>query len=1076
MGSKKKDLEIICNLQWKNKPHNGGDRSNIIGVYDIPSTTLNWEIFKSYLLKNSGTPDDDVKVSFVPNNEREFPIQSQLDFQIALYAFRKKARNGEIINLKLDRISEQDKLFKKIPTSNDVQTQFDTIDRDSSNSSLSAIDTTPQWFTSYMKEFKKEIINEVSATVSGYISTMKSHGVQSYHSRKSKTESVKRSRKHPLILCEVGNEKEFLKNIKLEKKVDTKLEKLENKSKKLKEKKLALLTKSSDSDAGHSSSKSNSDTLLGVDMNQMNAAPVRYQQSVIPHMVGGEVYLHTWDVINNGSLPWTSDTELHFTWGSASLEPVERIVPCPPLKPGESGSINVLLNVPKICGQYESYWYFHHKGRKFGHWLGCQIIVDKINSAQPLTHSFWDSYEELKIKYDYANSVFETQKDQKTPRRESINKTNVPSKLAIEMENPVVAISDIQSKVKDLKSVEACSSSENDQVENKKKISPAIAAIVEQPLCSSSTDFQKRERSSSSQTEIEEVVLNASPSKIQIVETVLKGIVSNEPSNSINLEGTVTDCKEPKQNKQMDAFLESDDNNNNTEGAMDSSSESISKIDEDLTSNSTFNDMVMINFADEMEDHDTGYAYVLVDGNKVPIPKKYLRSDFLETAEDAPNPAMIIKTNNNHAEVPSSSKDTDMVNVSQCLQEVENITKIKLTSSLSNPLDSSLQNTIPDENAISGFLETAEDASNPAVFAQMKNEACEVTCTSMFIDENNMNQSGEVENITNRESISPMINSCDTSSQITTHAESEISYSFLSQESQRVNHSMQNMPPMVSSSSVEDHIRNGNANSRFFVFPQSNPGFEIVSDHSSFPEIYSDQGCPKKTTQYSFSNNRECNNQFMRCNIYQLDPSDNKPQSENSASCSCHQDSYLDYSTQQNKNSCGSSNEFTFVPNYQQTPAELRPQILKDLSDSKPEQKKPFSADIPTSDSYECTSGSTQTTSKESNTSKANVPQGNIPTPSAPAPMSSVVSGAMTMASSALNTAKNVVNMIIPPRNGVEPGVWINGHWVASNPNTLRESNLQALAEMGFWNRDLNATLLARYNDDISQVISELIL
>lgn len=50
MGSKKKDLEIIYNLQWKNKPANGGDKANIIGMYDIPATTLNWEIFKSYLV------------------------------------------------------------------------------------------------------------------------------------------------------------------------------------------------------------------------------------------------------------------------------------------------------------------------------------------------------------------------------------------------------------------------------------------------------------------------------------------------------------------------------------------------------------------------------------------------------------------------------------------------------------------------------------------------------------------------------------------------------------------------------------------------------------------------------------------------------------------------------------------------------------------------------------------------------------------------------------------------------------------------------------------------------------------
>lgn len=51
----------------------------------------------------------------------------------------------------------------------------------------------------------------------------------------------------------------------------------------------------------------------------------------------------------------------------------------------------------------------------------------------------------------------------------------------------------------------------------------------------------------------------------------------------------------------------------------------------------------------------------------------------------------------------------------------------------------------------------------------------------------------------------------------------------------------------------------------------------------------------------------------------------------------------------------------------------------------------------------------------------------------------------------------------------------MNGHWVATVPDSPREANLRALAEMGFWDRDLNATLLQRYNDDLSRVVSELV-
>lgn len=50
MAPPKKDLEIIYNLQWKNGTGNGQDKANIVGMYDTPATTLNWETFKSYLV------------------------------------------------------------------------------------------------------------------------------------------------------------------------------------------------------------------------------------------------------------------------------------------------------------------------------------------------------------------------------------------------------------------------------------------------------------------------------------------------------------------------------------------------------------------------------------------------------------------------------------------------------------------------------------------------------------------------------------------------------------------------------------------------------------------------------------------------------------------------------------------------------------------------------------------------------------------------------------------------------------------------------------------------------------------
>lgn len=142
--------------------------------------------------------------------------------------------------------------------------------------------------------------------------------------------------------------KDLLKSLKIEGKLERKLEKLEHKTKKIKERKLALFTKSSDSDAGHSHngahSKPKEEVIENEDL-QMDADPVGFQHNT-PHMFGGEVYLHKWQVKNTGKLPWSSKTNLTYTWGSKALSPIEKSVSVPHLKPGEEGTIAARLMVP----------------------------------------------------------------------------------------------------------------------------------------------------------------------------------------------------------------------------------------------------------------------------------------------------------------------------------------------------------------------------------------------------------------------------------------------------------------------------------------------------------------------------------------------------------------------------------------------------------------------------------------------------------------------------------------------------------------------------------------------------------
>lgn len=128
----RKDLELVFSLQSNNK-HFFKNYGDIVAVYDIPSITMQWETFKTYLLKNSGryfdtpsssipstsTPStspssnpspsplqllsNDIHIRYISTSGVELPINTQEEFQYALYTFRERARAGEVNHLKLTR-------------------------------------------------------------------------------------------------------------------------------------------------------------------------------------------------------------------------------------------------------------------------------------------------------------------------------------------------------------------------------------------------------------------------------------------------------------------------------------------------------------------------------------------------------------------------------------------------------------------------------------------------------------------------------------------------------------------------------------------------------------------------------------------------------------------------------------------------------------------------------------------------------------------------------------------------------------------------------------------------------------
>lgn len=101
----------------------------------------------------------------------------------------------------------------------------------------------------------------------------------------------------------------------MERKIDSKLEKLESKAMKLK-KKMTLL-RSSDSEGANPSGMNAFDFPIAKKEHQHSklmfdavTAGKPCSTTTVPHMSGGETYKQQWEVINTGEMPWTSKARL----------------------------------------------------------------------------------------------------------------------------------------------------------------------------------------------------------------------------------------------------------------------------------------------------------------------------------------------------------------------------------------------------------------------------------------------------------------------------------------------------------------------------------------------------------------------------------------------------------------------------------------------------------------------------------------------------------------------------------------------------------------------------------------------
>lgn len=253
-----------------------------------------------------------------------------------------------------------------------------TIISDGSKSRQCACsDNPPPWFFVYMNKLKQEILQDVKEI----IKTEKGKK-EIKQEKKPRTRVIKRQEDE---LCDNSQSRIEQRNLKLLRKIEklqSKEKKLENKLdqriEKMETKKKRMLEKVSHSRNGKRklSEESGSEGCGAAGVpNWLSGISV---SKLLPiHVQPGQVFSRTWEVLNNGIVPWTEATELReIFWHPNGLLPEKTIVKCPPLKSGEKGSITVTFTAPDNPGIYESCWNFFHMGEIFGCGIACTIIVD----------------------------------------------------------------------------------------------------------------------------------------------------------------------------------------------------------------------------------------------------------------------------------------------------------------------------------------------------------------------------------------------------------------------------------------------------------------------------------------------------------------------------------------------------------------------------------------------------------------------------------------------------------------------------------------------------------------------------
>ncbi|KAG8919530.1 hypothetical protein FRC00_011219 [Tulasnella sp. 408] len=119
----------------------------------------------------------------------------------------------------------------------------------------------------------------------------------------------------------------------------------------------------------------------------------------------GAFFVKTWQMLNNGEIPWRAGTRLAFTGGErfgTSSAQVESLLVAGLTPPGEMTEIRVEFRAPELPGRYVSNWRLQdEEGRLFGHRIWCDIEV--VEPTEPVKNKAVEHAKELSSKSSEAS-------------------------------------------------------------------------------------------------------------------------------------------------------------------------------------------------------------------------------------------------------------------------------------------------------------------------------------------------------------------------------------------------------------------------------------------------------------------------------------------------------------------------------------------------------------------------------------------------------------------------------------------------------------------------------------------------